>query len=70
MARKKHSASNPWPERLKALRTKLGKITQSEAAERIGMSLRMYQYYESGEKIPQAATAVLLEQFCRFPENF
>lgn len=63
-------ADNPWPERLKATRAYLGNINQVETAKLLGLSPRMYVYFESGVRIPQRALAVLLDQFCNFPDNF
>ncbi len=60
---------NPWPRRLKRLRSRL-KLTQAKAAARVGLSLLMWAYFEHGRREPTGATAILLGQFCRFPGNF
>jgi DNA-binding transcriptional regulator YiaG len=44
--------TSTWPGRLKRLRAKLGKLTQAQAAERLGVSLRSWQYWELGERVP------------------
>jgi transcriptional regulator with XRE-family HTH domain len=44
----------PFGEKLKQLRLS-AHMTQKEAAEGLGVSFRMYQYYEAGEKYPKNA---------------
>lgn len=71
----KKSASNPWPARLKAARDRIASLTgkrpsQAETAAKLGLSRRMYIYFESGERHPAGSVAVLLEHFCKTPENF
>lgn len=45
--------------KLKARRQKIG-LTQVEVAEQAKVSIRAYQQYEAGERIPRADTAKLI----------
>ena len=61
MASKK-TTTTPYAEfarRLVRLR-KDAELTQAEVAKQVGVSTRTYTYYESGERIPYADTAVAL----------
>lgn len=67
----------PWPERLRALREKLGardhrrgRISQRELAELLGVSLRSVVYWEKGEQTPIPPVAILIDQIEKYPENF
>lgn len=42
---------------LRAAREKIGK-TQARVAEESGVSVRLYQYYEAGEKKPTVTAAI------------
>ncbi len=65
--KRKRSPANPWPERLKKLRTdagaarKLGRsLLQSEAAAEIGVSRRSWIAWETGQQVPSNAYARLI----------
>ena len=58
MARKRKSAQ--WPDRLRALRAKLG-LSQAKAAKKIRVSLRSWAGWEMGEQIPSAPCQLLIE---------
>lgn len=67
MAKRKPRAASdeiPSPAELRMER-KRRKLTQTQAAALIGISLRMWQYYESTEaaKPPSKPVAILLRQF-------
>lgn len=49
-------------ERLRELRGKKG-ITQSQVAEYLGLKLRAYQYYESGEHRPEYEKLIALADY-------
>lgn len=49
-------------ERLRELRGKKG-VTQSQVAEYLGLKLRAYQYYESGEHRPEYEKLMALADF-------
>ncbi len=57
------------PERLKALRERLG-LTQAEAAARVGVSRRAWIKWEKEGRKPSGPVAKLLEQFLLHPEEF
>lgn len=46
---------------LKTVRKSL-KLSQQAVADKLGIVVRLYQYYESGEKIPNVYYAVKLAQ--------
>lgn len=46
---------------LKEYRTRKG-LTQHDVALRIGVSTRSYQFYESGERLPDVQTAIRIAQ--------
>ncbi len=46
---------------LKKAREEL-QLTQKEVANRTGISERLYQYYECGEREPRAGTAIKIAQ--------
>ena len=48
-----------WPERLKALRAKLG-LTQTDMAEKLAISQGQYSKLESGEREPSGPLALLI----------
>lgn len=54
------AAPPPWPERLRALRSRLG-LTQQQAAARIRVSLRAWSGWERGEDTPSPPFELLLE---------
>lgn len=43
--------------KLKELRESKG-LSQPQISEKVGISLRAYQYYESGERMPDVDTAI------------
>ena len=47
--------------KLKECRTRKG-LTQHDVALRIGVSTPSYQFYESGERIPDVQTAIRIAQ--------
>ena len=49
-------------ERLRELRVKRG-VTQSQVAEYLGLKLRAYQYYESGEHRPEYEKLMALADY-------
>lgn len=49
-------------ERLRELRGKKG-VTQSQVAEYLGLKLRAYQYYESGEHRPEYEKLMALADY-------
>lgn len=49
-------------ERLKELRRSRG-VTQTQVAEYLGLKLRAYQYYESGEHRPEYEKLMALADF-------
>lgn len=49
-------------ERLRELRQKKG-VTQTQVAEYLGLKLRAYQYYESGEHRPEYEKLMALADF-------
>ncbi len=49
-------------ERLKELRQKKG-VTQTQVADYLGLKLRAYQYYESGEHRPEYEKLMALADF-------
>ena len=49
-------------ERLRELRGKKG-VTQSQVAEYLGLKLRAYQYYESGEHRPEYEKLIALADY-------
>ena len=49
-------------ERLRELRGRKG-VTQSQVAEYLGLKLRAYQYYESGEHRPEYEKLMALADF-------
>ena len=53
-------AANPWPERCKALRKRLG-ITQQTAANRMRVTLRAWGKWEYAEQIPSPSIQLLIE---------
>lgn len=63
--RKRRLAGNPWPERLKALRKKLG-ITQVEAAQLCGVATSTWNGWEYGFRIPAGPSLRVLQ--LTFPE--
>jgi DNA-binding transcriptional regulator YiaG len=65
MAKKKPSL-NPWPAKLKALRKRLGNITQAEAAERFGCPARTWIAWENDQRTPGRSAQRLL--VLTFPE--
>lgn len=46
-------------EAVKAWRERLG-LSQADAAERLGISRRQYQYYEAGEQVPPRGVRMLM----------
>lgn len=50
--------------KLRAAREKSGK-TQAQVAEEAGIAVRLYQYYEAGEKIPSARSAIRVARVLR-----
>jgi len=62
--RSKPSSKNPWPERVKALRRKLGahgkRLTQAELAARLDVSIRTVLGWERGERVPVRPAALLI----------
>lgn len=60
MAPKRKKKPVGWAKKLIALRKKLG-LTQTEAAERIGLSRRAWAGWETNEAKPSAAAVKLLE---------
>lgn len=57
------NGGNPWPARLKRLRKRLGgdrSISQAEAAEKVGVSLRSWAGYEAGDRDPPQTVAILI----------
>ena len=67
--RKKSTADNPWPERLRAFRREQG-LTQVQASARLGIKRRAWITWETGERPPDHICSRLLEQFLRHPEEF
>ncbi len=57
---KRQPGGNPWPERLFALRTRLG-LTQAQAASRIRTSLRAWSSWERGEEVPSPPFELLIQ---------
>ncbi len=47
--------------KLKECRTHKG-LTQNDVALQIGVSTRSYQFYESGERVPDVRTAIRIAQ--------
>ena len=45
--------------RMKAARKNQG-LTQAQVAQKVGISIRAYKMYESGERIPRADIAILI----------
>lgn len=45
--------------RMKAARKNQG-LTQAQVAQKVGISIRAYKMYESGERIPRADVAILI----------
>ena len=71
----KRTGKSPWPERLKKFRLDLGhaevrRITQREAAARLGVTRQAWINWEVNGKVPSPAYAKLLNQFIRHPEDF
>ena len=62
MAKKKPAkrGNTPWPAKLKALRERLGRITQAEAAARLGVSTATWVSWENNQRTPSATAARLL----------
>lgn len=60
---------SPWITRLAAVLEQTG-WTQEACAEKLGISRRAFLAWRHGDAIPDGGYAVLLDQFCRFPENF
>jgi DNA-binding XRE family transcriptional regulator len=59
MAKKR--TSTPWtPKRLKALRARL-KLTQGEAAAKIGVAMRTWINWENEHRTPTSTAAVLID---------
>ena len=59
--KKPKSAPTGWtPKKLKALRGKLGDITQAQAAALIGISFDTWAAWESGRRTPSAAAQFAL----------
>lgn len=46
--------------KIKKVRVSQTDLTQSEVAKQVGVSLRAYQYYENGERVPDVLTAKLI----------
>jgi len=51
-----------FSENLLRLRTEK-KLSQPQLAEKVGISLRAYQYYEKGEREPTLSTLIALADF-------
>ena len=51
-----------FSERLLLLRV-MGKFSQKEVAENVGVAIRAYQHYEYGEREPQLSTLVRIADF-------
>ncbi len=52
---------NPWtPKKVKALRQRLD-LTQTEAAEKVGVTRRQWAAWEAGESKPSGPAAKLLQ---------
>jgi len=65
--RKKESAPNPWPARLKTLRKYLG-ISQREAAEKTGVVKGTWIAWENSQRVPGRMAIQLLKK--AFPDHF
>ncbi|GMA50186.1 hypothetical protein GCM10025857_68230 [Alicyclobacillus contaminans] len=52
---------NPFGAKLRALRNRKG-LTQKQIADQLGMTVRGYQYYETGNRYPD------LKKACRLAE--
>ena len=55
---------NPWPKKLKALRSRLN-LTQAAAAQRAGVAQRTWISWENDQRRPSGPTTHLLK--LRFP---
>jgi DNA-binding transcriptional regulator YiaG len=60
-------SQNAWTRKLKALRSKY-RLTQKEAAERIGVALRTWISWENAHRTPSGLAARLLKN--EFPDDF
>lgn len=60
MAKRKKTAFNPWPARLKKIREDKD-MTQAEAAEIVGTVLRTWQNWEYGRSRPSPMIAKLID---------
>ena len=60
MAKRKAKKPAYTPEQIHAIRTRL-QLTQTEAAEKLGATLRTWQYWESGERNPSPQAVLLLK---------
>ena len=60
---------NPLGQRLKDLR-KQKKVGQKEVAELLGVSLRSYQFYESGEYDPSLPNLVVLADYFQVSTDY
>jgi transcriptional regulator with XRE-family HTH domain len=58
MAPRKKLSSNPSGRRLASLRRTLD-MTQAAMAAKLGISFRMYQYYEAGQPLPKTVSILV-----------
>lgn len=59
--------NNELSKRIKVLR---GELSQKDFADRLGISLRAYQNYESGERLPPADVIEKISELCQVTADF
>lgn len=58
--KKRRLAGNSWPARLRAIRERMA-LTQAQAGEKVGVSVRSWLAWEVGDQIPSRSRQILLE---------
>lgn len=53
---------------LRAVRTKLGKLTQTQAGQLFGATLRTWQDWEAGHRRPHGSALLLIKLACERPD--
>ncbi len=66
--KKPTSARVDWPTKLVAIRERY-KVSQREAAERVGTVVRSWQNWEYGRRVPNAMAAKLIDLIFPMPKK-
>lgn len=59
MSPRKKAVKPPTPDQIRAIR-EARKLTKEEAAERVGITLRAWQQYEQGKRVPSLPMTILI----------